>query len=260
MEFNSKYGILINQRFSDPVDEFSYEEDGTAIEKSVEEFIKDKPYYLQTVITNTSTANLELQVLIDIPEGSIPLGSNETTQVTSQNIGSYQTLSFQRVFYFPQSGSFNLYPANASKNRQVISKANTLEKIVVKDQRTNKKLETLNDVLVSGSKADVLNFLKTKNIFDGTVFNPSSILWLLKDKEMFNEIISILKSRSYYSNDVLQFGFLHKDSTVIREFILESLSNTPLNQKVLEYYPLTSQRAHKFMKSEKSTILNQTFK
>lgn len=46
------------------------------LEKQVGEFIKDKPYYLQTVVTNTSTANLELQILIDIPQGSIPLGSN----------------------------------------------------------------------------------------------------------------------------------------------------------------------------------------
>jgi hypothetical protein len=140
MEFNSKYGILINQRFSDPNDQYDYEEDGTAIEKSVQEFIKDKPYSLQTVITNTSHASFELQVLIDIPEGSIPLGSNETTQVLSQRIGSYQTLSFQRNFYFPQAGTFNLYPANASKNRQVVSKANTLDKIVVQNERANKKL------------------------------------------------------------------------------------------------------------------------
>lgn len=152
MEFTNKYGVLINQRISDPQDEFEYEEDGTRLEKPVGEFIKDKPYYLQTVVTNTSTANLELQILIDIPEGSIPLGSYEYTQVTSQNIGSYQTRSFKNGFYFPQAGSFNLYPANASKNRQVISKANSLGKIVAKDERSVKKLETLNDVLVSGSK------------------------------------------------------------------------------------------------------------
>lgn len=34
----------------------------------------------------------------------------------------------------------------------------------------------------------------------------------------------------------------------------------PFYERVFEYYPLTSQRVHKFMKAEKSTILNETFK
>lgn len=79
-------------------------------------------------------------MLIDIPEGSIPLGSNEYTRVNSQFIGSYQTQSFKRAFYFPKSGSFSIYPANASKNRQVISRAASLGKVEVKEQKTIKKL------------------------------------------------------------------------------------------------------------------------
>lgn len=192
MGFENKYGVLINQRISDPNDEYEYEEDGTMLEKRVGEFIKDKPYYLKTVVTNTSTANLELQILIDIPQGSIPIGSNEYTQVISEVIGAYQTRSFQNGFYFPKAGEFNLYPANASKNRHVVSKATLLEKIIVKDERSVKKLETLNDVLVSGSKDDILNFLRTKNIFDSATFNMQSILWLLKEKDMYEKISKIL--------------------------------------------------------------------
>lgn len=117
----------------------------------------------------------------------------------SQNLGPYETSAFKRVFYFPNSGTYKLYPANASKNRQVISKAAALEEIVVKDQQTIKKLETFNDVLVSGSSADILEFLRTKNIFDREAFKARSILWLLREKNMFDEIIRILKKRSYYS-------------------------------------------------------------
>lgn len=31
MEFNNKYGVLINQRISDPADEYTEEEDGTLL-------------------------------------------------------------------------------------------------------------------------------------------------------------------------------------------------------------------------------------
>lgn len=142
-----------------------------------------------------------------------------------------------------------VYPANASKNRQVISKANSLEKIIVRNQRTVKKLETLDDVLVSGSKDDILNFLKNKNIFDSSTFNVYSILWLLKDKGLYEEISKIFKDRAYYSREVFEFAFFHKDKNTVREFIEGELKATPFYERVFEYYPLTSQRVHKFMKA-----------
>jgi hypothetical protein len=66
----------MSQRFSDPKDKYIYEEDGTEIEREVEEFIPNKTYITQTVISNTSVTPLELQVLLDIPSGAIPLKSH----------------------------------------------------------------------------------------------------------------------------------------------------------------------------------------
>lgn len=73
VDYQSKFGIMINHRFFDPYDQFHYEDDGLKVEKEVEEFVIHRQYSLQTVITNTSGTNLELQLLVDIPEGSIPL-------------------------------------------------------------------------------------------------------------------------------------------------------------------------------------------
>jgi hypothetical protein len=67
VEYTKKYGILVNQRFFDPSDPYINEEDGTKLEKNVTEFLKDKIYTCQTVITNTSVASLDLQILLDIP-------------------------------------------------------------------------------------------------------------------------------------------------------------------------------------------------
>lgn len=118
----------------------------------------------------------------------------------------------------------------------------------------------MNDVLLSGSKEDIINFLSTKNIFDPSTFNISSVLWLLKERSMYDQVVKIFKNRSYYSRNVLEFGLFHKDKQAIQELIQSDLRLTPFNERVFEYYPLTSQRAHKFMKAEKSTILNETFK
>jgi hypothetical protein len=67
VEYTRRYGILVSQRFFDPSDPYINEEDGTKLERNVTEFLKDKMYTCQTVITNTSVASLDLQILLDIP-------------------------------------------------------------------------------------------------------------------------------------------------------------------------------------------------
>lgn len=76
LNYADKFGVLINQRFFNPDERYTYEDDGTQIQKLVDEFIVKKSYSLQTVVTNTSGTNLELQLLMDIPSGAIPLMSH----------------------------------------------------------------------------------------------------------------------------------------------------------------------------------------
>jgi hypothetical protein len=58
LDYADKFGVMINQRFFNPLERYTYEDDGTQIEKHVDEFLTNKVYTLQTVITNTSGTNL----------------------------------------------------------------------------------------------------------------------------------------------------------------------------------------------------------
>ena len=58
VQYEKKFGVFLNQRFFNPFDKYYYEDDGTQIEKEVDEFIVKRPYCLQTLITNTSGTNL----------------------------------------------------------------------------------------------------------------------------------------------------------------------------------------------------------
>jgi hypothetical protein len=64
------------------------------VEKTVEVVLAKKHYTLQTVVTNTSGTNLELQLLMDIPNGSLPLMSHEYVQIINANVNSFSTISF----------------------------------------------------------------------------------------------------------------------------------------------------------------------
>ena len=53
LSYASKFGVQMNQRFLDPQNKYIYE-DGLQIEREVEEFVINRPYICQTVVTNTS--------------------------------------------------------------------------------------------------------------------------------------------------------------------------------------------------------------
>jgi hypothetical protein len=135
-EYVKKYGIWVRQRFFDSREPYIIEDDATQLEENVTEFLKDKIYTCHTTITNTSLASLDLQVLLDVPQGSIPVSSHEYTKIISDMIGSYSIKSYHTNFYFPISGSFQVYPSTVSKNSKLVAKAEQLEVIVVCDKYT----------------------------------------------------------------------------------------------------------------------------
>jgi hypothetical protein len=55
-------------------------------------------------VSNTSGTTLELQVLLDIPKGTLPLKSYENTQITIIKLDPYVSKSFERYFYAPEEG------------------------------------------------------------------------------------------------------------------------------------------------------------
>ena len=77
---------------------------------------------------------------MDIPSGAIPLLSHEYVQIINATVNAYSTISFERTFYFPSEGKYEIYPANASRNNVVIAKAKKLTKLEVKTKPSINKL------------------------------------------------------------------------------------------------------------------------
>lgn len=180
--FEKKFGLLINQRLYDPSQQIVEDEEGNRVETPIKEFLTGKVYSCQTVVTNTSDTEHDVQLLIDVPKGSVPIGSHEYTKIISQPLSPFSVVPHEMQFYFPEAGAFPLYPANVSKNSKVAAKADSSELLDVKDKLTEVKLETFQDVLRNGTDEDILQFLADKNIFDNRTFNVSEILWMLRKK------------------------------------------------------------------------------
>ena len=88
-------------------------------------------------------------------------------------------------------------------------------------------------------------------------------MWMLKDKEFYKEVVQILRDRLMYDEKVWSFSLFHKDLVGLAEYF-DELSQFKKSHyemfKILEYYPLSSKRAHKHLKCDKNQITNQDFK
>lgn len=110
-------------------------------------------------------------------------------------------------------------PSNACKGSTIISKANVKQKLVVKKHPTVSKMETLKDILQSGNKEEILVFLANRNIFDPKVFNAREILWMLKDKAFYEQVMRIMEQRQFYDDMTWQFAWLHNDMVRLRQLL-----------------------------------------
>ena len=86
------------------------------------------------------------------------------------------------TFYFPSAGDFKHFPSNISTNGKVTARGGANDIKVVDSKRIN-KINSFDDILHAGNKEDVLNFLKSENLYNSKMnFDFNKMLYLLKDK------------------------------------------------------------------------------
>lgn len=266
--------ILVSQRFFDPKERYmeSEEDPGVQIEKEVEQYVVNKIYGCKVTVTNCSVASQEVQVLVEIPEGSIPVHLIDYTKSHTITLPSTGNSTLESYFYFPSVGKYKVYPSNVSKNGKVMAMAIEKE-FEVQESRKYTSLESFTAILSQGSEEDILNFIKTKNIFDPKVLNMAEVWWLLKKKDFYLKFIAILRERKFFDATTWSYSIFHNDFKTFAELMDANIGSslgsyvnylqTSLLKvdklKVLEYSPYVNSRVH-LLSSEKNQILNVQFK
>ena len=272
--------ILISQRFYDPFDRYVHSADGlTKMLKNVTEFLVGKLYMSRVAITNSSESQHEINVVTEIPQGSVPVYNLEYMKSTNMNIEPLTTQVIEFYFYFPKEGEFTCYPASINKDGFLVTSATGIDKVKVVRTRQTTEMKTISDILSLGNKTDILNFMEKANLHNSEIFQFSNIYWLLDDKEFYQSVLALLRKKFIFDATVWSFSIKHGDYPTFVEYINQVyfVDNTPrikdgdevlfLDTDALkldkfefkEYNPLVNPRVHDIGEF-KHNILNRDFK
>jgi len=259
--------LLISQQFYRPDDRYRHE-GNEQIEKFITgEFIRRVVYGGRVTLTNPTANRRRLNVLMQIPQGAIPVSNGFYTDDRDVLLNPYTTQTIEFAFYFPFSGDFVQFPAHAAAEEAIIGKAENRVFNVV-DAATEIDRSSWGWISQNGSNEELFAFLNTHNL---RRLDLNEIAWRLKDREIFNRLSDLFAARLVYHDTTLSYGVFHKDLPRAREYLARSsfaatvgpvldsplLTVDPVERKTyehLEYDPLVNARAHRV--GETRTILN----
>jgi hypothetical protein len=221
-----------------------------------------KVYGCRVVITNVSSMSHTVEMLSQIPQGSIPVNDGFRTNNMVSQIEPYTTWHSEFYFYFPNPGDYIHFQTRVSKNGKVIGFGKEDPNIVVVDPETvvdTSSWEYFSNVADSEA---LLDFLKTSPKVH--VVDLSKIAWRMKDESLFVNVTSILRERQIYIEQIWAYSLVHYSVDEVKEYlsmqekvlelIAPHLDSSVLTDydafdrqafQVMEYWPLTCARAHK---------------
>jgi hypothetical protein len=253
-----KIPVQAIQNFFRPDDRYRGAGDERVDKYITDEFLRYVVYGCQVIVMNPSLSKQNLGLILQIPEGAIPVQNGFVTQNMQIQLDPHATQSFEYYFYFPRAGKFSQHPVQVSKGDEFIASAPAATFAVV-EKATRIDKTSWDYLSQQGASEEVLKYLQENNV-DLPALN--GVAWRMRDREYFENLIELLRRRYVYSDTLWSYGFYHDNRQVIREFLQhrdgflnqcgESIDSPlividPVVRKTyehLEYAPLINARIH----------------
>ncbi len=263
--------LLVSQNFYRQGDRY-IEKDGEKLDKFVtDEFLTGIVYGCQIVVTNPTSSTQKLDLLLQIPQGAIPVLGSKATDSRPLRLESYRTHTADYYFYFPRAGKYAHHPVHVSKTEKVVAFAPQFTFNVVNELT---KLDTGSWDYISqfGKAEEVLAFLDQHNVHQ---LNLDRMAWRLRDADFFKKAVELLAKRHVYHSTTWSYALMHNASNALRDYLLHAdgfiaecgpwltsklLTIDPVaryRHQHLEYSPLVNARAHQLGAGR--SILNNRF-
>jgi len=252
--------LCVSTNYFDPL-ERTHVVDGEVTDKFITSCVTNHVYGCRLVVTNVTSVDQTVEVLAQIPTGSIPAGFEcFKTKCWIQKLPPFGTYKREFFFYFPEAGTFQHFPVHVNKNGKTIGAGATQPFPVAAEE---KALDTTSWKYISnlGSNEDVLAFLRDSP--EALNVNLEKICWRCKDKAFFAECTNVLRDRRIFNDKIWAYSLISDtDGVALGEylawnpefrahagpFLASDLVNIDLaavrDWQILEFWPLCNPRQH----------------
>ncbi len=263
--------ILVSQNFYRHGERYRQEGSEQLDNFVTQEFLVHTVYGGHVVVTNPTSSRKRVDVLLQIPQGALPVLDGHNTKSVHLDLQPYHTETVEYFFYFPSPGKFSHYPVQVATSGEILAFASAFEFNVVPALTAVDK-NSWAYISQYGTNDDVVAFLKSNSMLS---IDLGRIAWRMKDKAFFQTVIRLLAARHAYDDVLWSYGVLHNEPAAIREFLqfssalvaqcgawLESplLVIDPIVRKdyeQMDYRPLVNARVGQL--GRKREILNDRF-
>ncbi|GIW95588.1 MAG: hypothetical protein KatS3mg110_3629 [Pirellulaceae bacterium] len=250
--------LLVSQNYFRHDDRYEMK-NGRRVDKFVTgQFLVQTVYGCQVVVTNPTSSVQTAEVLLQIPQGALPLAGGAPTRTVRLQLEPFSTQTLEYLFYFPFPGRFPHFPVHVAQDEQLVGFAAPTELEVV-ERLSEIDRNSWDYVSQQGSREELLAFLSERNLLQ---VDLGRIAWRMKDLQLFQDVIRILDQRKIYHPVLWSYSVLHNVASVIRQYLLHEEQfisecgpylDSPLVKidprerrayEHLEYKPLVNARAH----------------
>lgn len=214
--------LLVRQTFSPQAEPFRTV-NGRQVENPVTgDFRPGVAYTASLIVTNPTGIGRRIDLLAQVPAGSIPLGGRPATLSSTHELAPYGVVTEKLEFYFPATGDFTVYPLHVSEEGTVLAHTDA-RTLTVSGDTAPQDAASWGVLAAEGTNEEVLNRLAIENL---NTINLKLIRWRLQDAPFFLSVSKLLRERLHFSPEVASYGFRHNDVPAMREY-LENAGNFP---------------------------------
>jgi len=168
-------------------------------------FKTGKVYGCRAVVTNVSSVRQTVELLMQIPGGSIPVLGNADSGFRTKNftieIPGFKTHKKEYYFYWPAPGTFEHWPAHIAKNDYTVGLSSMPTTVNVTDN-PREYADNYVEYCEVGESDKILEYLK-ENLdlpkfydLDLTLMRPAC----LKDFKLWRSVLEMLSSKNIYED------------------------------------------------------------
>ncbi|MCG3181905.1 MAG: hypothetical protein BIFFINMI_04345 [Phycisphaerae bacterium] len=210
-----KTPILVSQDFFRADDRYSYDGNERSDKYVTDEFIVHVVYGCQIVLTNPTSSRQRLDLLVQVPVGSMPVLNGQQTRSVTIELQPFATQKIEYYFYFPRAGTFAHFPVNVARNEKLIAAAPAVTLNVV-DTPTKVDTTSWEYVSQNGTEEQVLKYLRDNNV---ERLDLDLIAWRMADAKFFRTVVALLDGRHVYSHTLWSYAIKHDDPAAARQFL-----------------------------------------